>query len=156
MERAYHIWSLRVSTCHSSLFSKHFICWKTLKVVQFSVWLIVSAASPAKSDFTLLWDDLFNYCRADLQSHQIIISPIPSIPDFVHIHFAQKNYLNQLMHVYTPILHVLHSIYKALWQSTHAWVYVKKCAKYFKWRTHYKAWQLHLDICFKPCLPYGF
>ena len=69
MERAYHIWSLRVSTCHSSLFSKHFIGWKTLKVVQLSVWLIVSAASPAKSDFTLLWDDLFNYCRTDLQSH---------------------------------------------------------------------------------------
>ena len=28
--------------------------------------LCVAAASPAKSDFMLLCDDLFNYCRADL------------------------------------------------------------------------------------------
>ena len=27
-------------------------------------------------------------------TYQIIISPIPSIPDFIYIHFAQKNALN--------------------------------------------------------------
>ena len=31
--------------------------------------LCFAAASPAKSDFMLLRDNLFNYCRADLQSH---------------------------------------------------------------------------------------
>ena len=49
--------------------------------------LCVVAASPAKSDFMLLWDI---YCRAELQSHQIIISPIPLIHDFIYTYFAQK------------------------------------------------------------------
>ena len=30
---------------------------------------------------------------------------------------------------------------QSLWQSTHAWAYVEKRAKYFERRTHYDAWQ---------------
>ena len=113
-ERAY-IWSLRFSTCQSSLFSKHFIGWKTLKVVQSSVCLVVSAASPAKSDFMLnKWDDLFNYCRADLQSHLPDSFLINSFDTWLCLHpFHSKKLFELLMHVYTPILHVLHSICKA-------------------------------------------
>ena len=93
-ERAY-IWSLRVSTCQSSLFSKHFIGWKTLKVVQSSAWLIVRAALPAKSDFMLLWDDLFNYCRAGLQSHLPDNYLANSFDTWLCLHpFCSKNYLN--------------------------------------------------------------
>ena len=112
-ERAY-IWSLRVSTCQSSLFSKHFIGWKTLKVVQLSAWLVVSSASPVKSDFMLLWDNLFNYCRADLQSHLPDNYLANSFDTWLCIYpFCSKKLFELLMHVYTPILHVLHSICKA-------------------------------------------
>ena len=64
------------------------------------------------------------------------------------------------MHAYIPIIHVLHSICKACdnlrMRGRGRGAYVEKRAKYFKRRTHYNAWQLHLDICFKPWLPYGF
>ena len=113
-ERAY-IWSLRVSTCQSSLFSKHFIGWKTLKVVQSSAWLVVSAASPAKSDFMLnKWDDFSNYYRADLQSHLPDNYRANSFDTWLCLHPFRSNKLFELlMHIYTPILHVLHWICKA-------------------------------------------
>ena len=69
-------------------------------------------------------------------TYQIIISPIPSIPDFVYIHFAQKIIwtVNACLHSNSPCFTL---DLQSLWQSTHAWAYVEKRAKYFKRRTHY-------------------
>ena len=58
-------------------------------------------------------------------TNQIIISPIPSITEFVYSYFCSE----------------IHSICKACEHSTHAWSYVEKHAKYFERRTHYNAWQ---------------
>ena len=114
-ERAY-VWSLRVSTCQSSLFSKHFIGWKTMKVVQ-SV----------------------NYCRGDLQSHLPDNYLTDSFDTWLCLHpFCSKKLFELLMQVYTPCFTLN---LQSLWQSMHAWAYVKKHAKYFKWCMHYNAWQ---------------
>ena len=108
-ERAY-IWSLRVSTCQSSLFSKHFIGWKTMKVIQSSAWLSVCRYCFASEKwFYVVVERPFIAELSYSPTYQIVISPIPSIPDFVYTHFAQK-FFELLMHVYTP---VLHSICKA-------------------------------------------
>ena len=56
-----------------------------------------AVALPAKNDFVLLWDDLFNCCRADLQAHLnlMIISLIPSVRDFSCLYpFRSNNSLN--------------------------------------------------------------
>ena len=62
-------------------------------------------------------------------TYQIIISSIPSIPDFVYSHFPKKTILT------------VNSCLQSLLQSTHVWAYVEKRAKYFERRTHYDVWQ---------------
>ena len=73
---------------------KTFHWMKTLKVVQSSAWLV----SMARRQCCFASEKCFYVVvRRELTyslTYQIIISPIHSIPDFVYIHFAQKNYLN--------------------------------------------------------------
>ena len=149
-ERAY-IWSLRVSTCQSLLFSKHFIGWKTMKFVRRQRGS--SLLLRQRKAILCCCETTFFKIIAELTcslTYQIIISPIPSIPDFVYTH--------SLKTILWTVNACLHSMFlldlQSLWQSTHAWAYVEKPAKYFKRRTHYNSF--HLDIYLKPWLLYGF
>ena len=75
---------------------KTFHWLKNFKSFQSSAWLVVSTASRAKTVILCCCETTF-LIIAELTyslTYQIIISPIPSIPDFVYIHFAQNNYLN--------------------------------------------------------------
>ena len=109
-------WSLRVSTV-----SRHYFQYISLVETRWRLFsrqrgspLCVFAASAAKSEFMLLWVDLFNYCRADLQSHLPEIYLANSFDTWLCLHpFRSKKLFELLMHVYTLILFVLHSIYKA-------------------------------------------
>ena len=125
-----YIWSLRVSTCQSSLFSKHFIGWKTQRGSS-SVLLRQRKVILCCCETTFLILAELTYSL----TYQIIVLPIPSIPDFVYIHFAQK-----IIWTVNACLHSNSLCFtldlQSLWQFTHAWAHVKKHAKYFKWRTH--------------------
>ena len=126
MERPY-IWSLRVSICQSSLFSKHFTGWKIMKVIPVvSMALLVVATSPAKSDLNLCC------CGTTFL--------ITGIAELTYI--LPDNYLADSFdtwHVYTPCCTL--NLQSLQWQSMHVWAYIEKCAKYFKQCTHYNARQ---------------
>ena len=78
-----------------------------MKVIQSSVWLSCLCRWLLRQQKVVLCCFVIIAELTYSLTYQIIISLIPSIPDFFYIHFAQKNYLN------TPIPHVLHSICKA-------------------------------------------
>ena len=145
MERAY-IWSLRVSTCQSSLFSKHSLVEK--------LWKLFSRQHGSSSELLCQRKVILCCCEmtfliiAELTyslAYQIIILPIPSIPDFNCLHpFHSKKIIwtvSACLHSNSPCFTL---DLQSLWQSMHVCAYVEKCTKYFKRHTHYNAWQLHL------------
>ena len=69
-----------------------------MKVIQSSAWLsCVSLLLRQRKAILCCCETTFLIIAELIYScftYQIIISPIPSLPDFVYIHFAQKNALN--------------------------------------------------------------
>ena len=80
------IWSLRVSTCQSSLISKHFWhCHWLKKLFSRQRGSPVCRCCCCETIFLIIAELTYSL------TYQIIISPIPSIPDFVYTHFAQNS-----------------------------------------------------------------
>ena len=93
--------------------------------------LCVTVASPVKSDF-MLWDDLFNYCRADLESHLPDSYLADSFDTWLCLHpFHSQNSSNCY-----ACLHSMFYTRSAKPVTIYACmgVHKKKCVNYFKWR----------------------